>query len=173
MQSSWQAVHLAQQGTGAAIRRRVLYTTNEEIRYIPTCWIALTSKTPSFLNGRDDVLDRTLIFQTTRLRFNTPEHELLDRIERYRDILWSELLQELNEIVAYFRHADEHPSSISFRMADFAAFCLGVGKAQGERPWPLASCNLFSGSRIKRYGCRIRFMIASVSGFRTRRTKAG
>jgi hypothetical protein len=124
--------HLAQLATGSAIRRRRLYTTNEEICYRPNCWIALTSRTPKFLNGRDDVLDRTLIFQTKRLRANVPEHQLLDEVDRNRNHLWGELLEKLNQIVAFFRRNGKHTGNISFRMADFGVFVVLLGKLENQ-----------------------------------------
>jgi hypothetical protein len=128
----WLPDHLAQMATGVTIRRRELYTTNGQARYFPNCWIALTSRTSRFLNGRDDVLDRTLIFRTTRLANNTPEHRLLEEVHDKRDRIWSELLHCLNRIVAYYRSGLRPTQNIPCRMADFGEFALNLGRMEGD-----------------------------------------
>jgi len=122
---------LAQLDTGLAIGRRLLYTTNEQIRFVPNCWIALTSRTPEFLNRRDDVLDRTIILQMGRLPLNIPEHELLHEIKKRRNQLWAELLDELNDIVALLRNG-EPTGEIACRMADFGHFVMLLAKGQNQ-----------------------------------------
>jgi hypothetical protein len=124
----WLPDHLAQVATGIAVARRELYTTNEETRFTPVSWVALTSRTPQFLNRREDVLDRTIIFHTTRLVKNIPEHVLLAEIERWRNRLWSELLHVLNLLVKEYREQAVSPLDVSCRMADFASFVMRCAK---------------------------------------------
>jgi hypothetical protein len=131
-QVSWLADHLAQLATGVSFKRRKFYTTNQQVEFQPQCFVALTSRTPKFLETRDDVLDRTLILQTERRERFAPEQAQLNEIATNRNLLWTELLRDLNRIVAHLRQSDGQVSEGSFRMADFASFALNVAQAQGE-----------------------------------------
>jgi hypothetical protein len=140
----WLPDHLAQITTGVAIGRRALYTTNEEVRFTPNCWTGLTSRTPKFLDGREDVLDRTLIFRISRLEKNVPEHRLLEEVEQNRNRLWSELLERLNDMVAWLTK-NEQTAEVPYRMADFASFAIAVGKATGEEAIAISALNRMQG----------------------------
>lgn len=129
---TWLPDHLAQLATGATFRRRKYYTTNEQVEYKPCCWLAMTSRTPKFVEERDDVLDRMLILQTKRFPDFLTEQELLHQIRVNRNRLWTELLRELNRLVSCIQSHSQQTGKVSFRMADFAAFALIVGKSQGE-----------------------------------------
>ena len=129
---SWLPDHLAQLATGIAFRRRKYYTTNEETEYQPKCFVGLTSRTPKFANGRDDVLDRTLVLQTARRTGFTAEQTLSNEIRTYRNGLYSELLRELNQIVAFLRKHGHAVGTVNFRMADFATFAIILGRLRGE-----------------------------------------
>lgn len=130
----WLPDHLAQVATGIGISRRQLYTTNEVVEFRPQCSIALTSRTPKFLNGRDDVLDRTIVLETERrLRFQS-EDTLLRGIAKSRDLLWTELLRDLNRIVRQWPRMVASADPSDFRMADFAVFARWVAAARRESP---------------------------------------
>jgi hypothetical protein len=131
-QVSWLPDHLAQLATGVAIRRRRYYTTNEPAEYKPLCFVALTSRTPRFLERRDDVLDRTLLLQTERRAAFSSEGALLRQVVKERNALWTELLHDLNRIVEQFPSQDDRPDSSGFRMADFAAFARHVARVEGD-----------------------------------------
>lgn len=131
-QVSWLADHLAQLATGVSFKRRKFYTTNQQVEFQPQCFVALTSRTPKFLETRDDVLDRTLVLQTERRERFAPEQAQLNEIATNRDLLWTELLRDLNRIVAHLRQSDGQVLEVSFRMADFASFALNVAQAQGQ-----------------------------------------
>lgn len=131
-QVSWLPDHLAQLATGVNIRRRKLYTTNQAVEFQPKCFVALTSRTPKFIEGRDDVLDRTLILQTQRRVEFSPENVQLDQVSRNRNILWTELLHNLNRIVATLKRSTGEIGESSFRMADFASFALNVARLEGQ-----------------------------------------
>lgn len=94
--------------------------------------MALTSRAPKFLETRDDVLDRTLILQTERRQHFAPEQAQLGEIANNRDLLWTELLRDLNRIVAHLRQTDGQVLEGSFRMADFASFAINVAKTQDQ-----------------------------------------
>jgi len=128
----WLPDHLAQIATGIKFKRRKYYTTNELVEFQPQCFVALTSRTPKFINGRDDVLDRTLVLHTSRRKQFSPENDELRKIAVNRNALWSELLRHLNLIVAYRKIEKMAAENIDFRMADFASFAMVVGRVAGE-----------------------------------------
>jgi hypothetical protein len=128
----WLPDHLAQIATGIKFKRRKYYTTNEMVEFQPQCFVALTSRTPKFINGRDDVLDRTLVLQTSRRKQFSPENDQLRKIAVNRNALWSELLRHLNLIVAYRKNDRMAAENVDFRMADFASFAMAVGRVAGQ-----------------------------------------
>jgi hypothetical protein len=129
---SWLADKLAQLSTGISITRRALFTTNDTARYRPQCFIALTSRTPKFMDGRDDVLDRTLILQTERLSGFKSEDALLEEIARNRNMLWTELLRDFNRLLSLTTPGGFRADSVKSRMADFAGFAVAVARAEGD-----------------------------------------
>jgi len=131
-QVSWLPDHLAQLATGVSFKRRKYYTTNQEVEFQPRCLVALTSRTPKFIDGRDDVLDRTLVLQTERREQFDPEEAQLRRVSSNRNLLWTELLRNLNKIVGALKDREEEIMDIRFRMADFAAFALKVARIDGQ-----------------------------------------
>jgi hypothetical protein len=128
----WLPDHLAQLATGIKFQRRKYYTTNEVVEFQPQCFVALTSRTPKFINGRDDVLDRTLVLHTQRREQFAPESCQLQTIADNRNSIWSELLRRLNQIVADLKNAHVADEQVDFRMADFARFALTVGRVDGN-----------------------------------------
>jgi hypothetical protein len=129
---SWLADHLAQLATGVTFKRRKYYTTNQVVEFQPQCFVALTSRTPKFIEGRDDVLDRMLILQTERLEQFDPEQAQLQRVAKHRNFLWTELLRGLNKIVAALEQRRGEVLQVRFRMADFASFALIAASAEGQ-----------------------------------------
>jgi hypothetical protein len=130
---SWLPDHLTQLATGISFMRRKLYTTNDEIAFKPECFVGLTSRTPKFIDGREDVLDRTLIVHAERLPDYRPENELLEEIAKHRNSLWTELLRGLNGLLSVTPNRGYFQTYRgAFRMADFAGFLLAVARAEGE-----------------------------------------
>jgi hypothetical protein len=129
---SWLPDHLAQLATGVSFKRRKYYTTNESVEFKPHCFVALTSRTPKFIDGRDDVLDRTLVLQTQRRAKFSPEQAQLEAIAKKRNLLWTELLRDLNRLLRFVRPSGSDSSEVSFRMADFANFAISSGAAEGQ-----------------------------------------
>jgi hypothetical protein len=127
----WLADLLAQVATGISFKRRELYTTNEQVEFKPQCFIALNSRTPKFIENRDDVLDRTLVLQAERLTTYTAEDELLEEIAEHRNSLWTELLRGLNKLLSVTPANGFRTRGTGFRMADFAGFALAVARAEG------------------------------------------
>lgn len=129
---SWLPDHLGQIATGIRFKRRKYYTTNELVEFQPQCFVALTSRTPKFIDGRDDVLDRTLVLHTKRLERFAPENDQLQTIAANRNALWSELLHNLNHTAGYLKKDNLAAEQVAFRMADFASFALTVARERGQ-----------------------------------------
>ena len=127
--NSWLNDKLATVATGGHTSVRKLYTTNEEHRICPRCFIWLTSRSPKF--RRDDVADRLMIFRLKRIanenRF--AEKSLLDQIQKYRFNLLGELLEKLNRVVKYLKIKGLPKKPVSFRMGDFALIGEVVARA--------------------------------------------
>ncbi|RKY03384.1 hypothetical protein DRP77_06210 [Candidatus Poribacteria bacterium] len=110
---------LAIAATGGTVKRRKLYTTNEEAQYPITAWVCVNAIEPRF--RRDDVADRLLIFKLSRRRQFIPEDELVSRIVARRRELLTAYIVLLNRVVRELKEREGLPSrSYSFRMADFA-----------------------------------------------------
>lgn len=125
----WIEDRLATVATGQTIKLRKLYTTNEMISFPTRCAIALTARTPRF--RRDDVVDRLQILRVARLAKFQKESEWYQEIEANRARLWTQILRDLNTVVAALRaKASDGPETI--RMADWAALAQTIGTALGE-----------------------------------------
>ncbi len=140
----WLNDALARVATGQTISRRRLYTTNSIVEYRPDTFIALSSRTPKF--RRDDVVERLLLFPTKRINTFLNEHELLQRIDQNRNLLWTELLNALNEIIAKFPKIPSGQIS-SHRMADFADVGFRIATILGQSDHFLAILDKQQGLR--------------------------
>jgi hypothetical protein len=143
----WLADNLAQVATGISFKRRQLYTTNDPVEYKPRCFVALNSRTPKFIAGRDDVLDRTLVLQAERLTAYAGEDELLEDIATNRNSLWTELLRGLNRLLSVTPVSQFRTRKTGFRMADFAGFALAVARAEGAEKKATRILRCLEGSR--------------------------
>lgn len=123
----WLNDRLAQAATGQRIEKRELYTTNRLVRYYPRCFLSLNSREPKF--KRPDVVDRLLLFRVQRLEKFASEARLLGKISKFRNELWSEMLIDLNQIVAALK-ADDEPFLSQHRMADWAELGWRIAKTQ-------------------------------------------
>lgn len=128
----WLPYALSRLATGVTFSRRVLYTTNDKAQFPGVSWLGITARTVDFMEHQPDLPDRTLVLELERLNKKRPEGELIAEIAGHRNLMWSELLTELNAIVRQLREHPE-PIRVNFRMADFAAFCLRVADSWGKR----------------------------------------
>ena len=120
----WLEDALATSATGMKITKKVLYTTNRAISYVPRAFIALTARTPHF--RRDDVSERMIPFRLERLQDKLPEYELLRQVVDQRDLLMSEYVRLLNQVVAV---TESPPWDAELRLADFGSVAMRIGKA--------------------------------------------
>ena len=125
----WLNDRLAHTATGKMIQKRQLYTTNELVRFYPRCFLSLNARVPKF--KRDDVVDRLLLFRVERLESFRSEQSIIDDILSHRDELWSELLNQLNSIIAALAQ-DNEPFTSKHRMADWATLAWQIAKSTGK-----------------------------------------
>ena len=144
----WLAGNLAQIATGISFKRRELYTTNTQVEYKPQCFIALNSRTPKFIEGRDDVLDRMLVLEAERFHGFRGEAEILEQIAEHRNSLWTVLLRGLNKLLSV-TPPNEFRTRANFRMADFAGFAMAVARADGSESKATRILSCLEGRRSK------------------------
>ncbi len=127
----WLPNVLAGCATGTQFAKRALYTTNDLVRFKTRAFLMLNTRTTEFLMRRDDIADRSLIFNLTRLPSFSPESVVLSAIQRDRFAVWGQLLSMLTAVVKSL-HDEQLISVTPFRMADFAVFATTVSKALGS-----------------------------------------
>jgi hypothetical protein len=126
----WLDDKLAVVATGGMLKRRAYYTTNNLVEFPITAFVGITSRTPCF--RREDVADRLLLFHIERLQVYGAEGTLLRQLIAQRDALMTELVGELQRVLAAFDTTKHATYSTTFRIADFAQFVLRVADADGR-----------------------------------------
>lgn len=122
----WLGNLLASVSTGATIRMATLYKTNEESKFEPHCFVMINSRDPASLR-RDDIADRLLIFEAERHTKFVPESQLLADLAKNRSAILSEMLVNLNRIVATLKRR-KNVAPAAQRLADFAALASTIAK---------------------------------------------
>ena len=128
--SDWLEDRLAIVATGASIKRRVYYTTNQLVAFPVTAFLGVTSRTPYF--RRADIADRLLVFPVERRLKFVSETMLLARLEENRDALFSEIVHLLQDVLRARESTADREYQTTFRMADFADFALRIADHQGQ-----------------------------------------
>jgi hypothetical protein len=126
----WLDDKLAVVATGGMLKRRAYYTTNNLVEFPITAFVGITSRTPHF--RREDVADRLLLFHIERLQVYGAEGTLLSQLIAQRDAVMTELVGELQRVLAAFDKTKHATYSTTFRIADFAQFVLRVADADGR-----------------------------------------
>jgi hypothetical protein len=129
--NKWFADSIAEAATGIQFTRRVLYTTNESITYRVQAFLGLTTRDPWF--SRTDIATRLVVLQTARRSQTINPLFLLARVRQNRNILWAQLLTDLNLILQrlprYTETAVEQAEKSQIRMAAFADFMKSAARA--------------------------------------------
>jgi hypothetical protein len=112
---------LCRAATGAAIKKRQLYTTNHEVAFFPRAFVAITTKAVPFSGG--PVGDRLLILRLSRRDEFAPEGKLLRRVLQASPRIWGGLLTQLNRDIQALRAQPEAPD-VAFRLADWAGLAV-------------------------------------------------
>lgn len=113
--AKWQQDKLAVTATGAEIPRRKLYSTNVMVNYPITARVILTSINPPF--RRSDIADRMVVIKLKRFDTFGSEEKRYAEIERKRDYLWTELVNEMNELIHTMKSG--YTSESTLRMATY------------------------------------------------------
>ncbi|MGO9590630.1 MAG: hypothetical protein ACLP3K_11375 [Candidatus Acidiferrales bacterium] len=168
----WLPYTLSRLATGVTFSRRMLYTTNEKTQFPGVSWLGITARSVAFMEHQPDLPDRTLVLELERLNEKRPENELVAEVATHRNVMWSELLTELNSIV---RHLREHPEPIrvNFRMADFAAFSLRVAEMWDAGLRSRESSPSLKERKLISYSRMTQFIRCSPYGWPLRRTTVG
>lgn len=110
--------------TGGAVRRRALYTTNDEVEFPITAHLYISSRTPPFV--RPDVADRMLLFPMERYGKSDGQLERVIKTTflANRNAMMGEVILRLQKILQGLEaeRGNRYPSE--FRMREFADFCL-------------------------------------------------
>lgn len=125
----WLDDKLALVATGGNLARRKLFTTDTLCRYPVDCHVIITSRTPRFC--RDDVADRLLMLKTERPEAFRNKQSIDTELSQNRNIILSELIIETQRILSILC-SDKCDIDTSFRIADFASFCLKIARHDGN-----------------------------------------
>jgi len=125
----WLDDRLAVVATGGSIKLREYYTTNKLVEFPTCCYLALTSRTPHF--RRDDVADRLILIKVMRFTQFRSESVLLTEISDERDVILSEVVSTLQDILPALKKDQDKEYPSMFRMADFYTFSMKVGPCLG------------------------------------------
>lgn len=106
--------------TGVWIKKRILYTTSNELNVKINSFIAITSRTPRF--KRVDLNERLLIFKLESLKTYVSETELFWKINR--DKTMTNLVFHLQKIIQKMWDFKYHKTN--FRLADFSNLILNL-----------------------------------------------
>ena len=127
----WLPDALAQVATGVRRSKRQLHTSSKLHRRTISSMLALTARTPTGSLRREDVADRTLLFQLEHLSGKRPEAEIQDEVARLRDELMSDyagmVQRTLRVPLDTVKVADPE-----VRMADFALVATRIGESMGQ-----------------------------------------
>lgn len=123
----WLPDALALYATGQKIRLRRLYSTNEEVSYVPRAILMISSRDPQF--NRPDVSERLLPLYCERPERYVTEAQVFDELQSRRGAVMGALLNQVARIADSLREVE--PKAMSFRMADFASFGERVFRPTG------------------------------------------
>ena len=127
----WLPDALAQVATGVRRSKRQLHTSSKLHRRTISSMLALTARTPTGSLRREDVADRTLLFQLEHLSGKRPEADIQDEVARLRDELMSDyagmVQRTLRVPLDTVKVADPE-----VRMADFALVATRIGESMGQ-----------------------------------------
>ena len=95
----------------------MLYTDNTKVSFPARAWVAVTSRTPRFIDNRPDISDRFLVFSTARPKGKFKGREVaFDEIAANRNKILTDLVYQLQDYVARWRAVEDVEES-TFRMA--------------------------------------------------------
>jgi hypothetical protein len=117
--------------TGVKSAERELYTNKGVSVTNPDVFIGLTAKLPYF--SQEDFLQRCLIIRLEDMTKSIASDHIKAEILDNRNRIWSEVLQNLNKMVARLKERkDSKPVDLGFRMADWGELLLKTNRKKKE-----------------------------------------
>lgn len=115
---------LAQVATGYTVKTRRLYTNNEMVSTKARCFVGITSRTLERI--QDDVAQRYIMLPVHPFAAKSDNKRramsnILKEVMDSRDILWSELLDFVNQMVQQIGRHGLQQTGTKLRMADYGA----------------------------------------------------
>ena len=101
--------------TGSQQTKRVLYTDNEQVTYDLNAALGITAMSIEYF--RKDLLDRAIILTTKRFDMFSSIEDIQSKIKKHRPEIWTEILHDLNDMVA--RKETWVPQPSKLRMNNF------------------------------------------------------
>lgn len=138
----WLPDRLAMSVTSSEVVKRKLYTDVDTVTLRRQAVLGLTAHSPKFI--REDVIDRMLILEFTRLRHFEPESNIMSTINDYRSHLWGSIIKDIQRVLRTpLPNPDEVPQ---WRVEDFARIGYWISCALGIQ---VAFTNCLSAMRRK------------------------
>ena len=96
---------LARIATGQIIKKRKLFTTNEELEFTVKCFVSLTSRTPQFT--RDDVADRLICIYLERYETFQGENNLRREAISKRNEIMCYIISEIQQMLKMLQNKQQ------------------------------------------------------------------
>lgn len=122
----WLPDRLAATVAPTEITKRKLFTDGDIYVIRRQAMVGITAHNPQF--GREDVTDRLLLLTFDRLEHFKPENVIYDRIMKLRNILWGDILSDIQTILRTPMPREGFPQ---FRIEDFAQYGHWIATALG------------------------------------------
>lgn len=123
--AAWLPDRLALSAAASDLVKRKLYTDNDTVVIRRQALVGISAHNPRF--GREDVVDRMLIFNFERLKSFKPESEMAMRVLRNRPKIWGAIALDVQAVLAQRDPRDEELPQ--FRITDFARLGLRIARA--------------------------------------------
>lgn len=133
--NSWIAEAIAAASTGAARKKRKLYTDAEHVMLRPRAWCGITTANPTFASDAG-LADRLLVVRMNRRRGETAEKVLSDEIKRHRDAGLTWIAYTLSNAMGMTVNT---PVNLNARHPDFAEMGVAIGRALGQEQESIAA----------------------------------
>lgn len=128
----WLMDKLALVGTGGNVSKRMVYSSNKLCKYLISCMLCITSRTPKFT--RDDIADRIIPFHFESIQEKgfLSETTMTNELLMKRNAIMTEIIglhiPFILKAIAEFKKTEFRSS---FRLADFAEFSAMISKKLG------------------------------------------
>lgn len=122
--NNWLPDKLSQSARVTDLDKRRLFSDNDTVKFTRQALVGLTAHNPKFM--REDIADRLLLFNFSRLSKFQPETPIYNALNKARPRILTAICQDLAKILAVPKPTS---TDLNFRVEDFAR--LGEWIAQG------------------------------------------